>query len=490
MDVWKGRYTALGYRSARVATKEGRVYSVVSGDTDLEYDRLNLIAQSRTFWKDNAIYRGMIGRAIGDIVGSGFKLQVKSDDPDYNAKLEGLWNQWDKRPEVRQLLGGGSTACMVCRELMVSGDTGAILTSLGLVQLIESEQITDGTRQSLGIKLDETGRPVSFNVCPYGPGGMITKSKGRAYSPESFIFLTDPSRPSQTRGEPALQSAFAMLHRINDVCDSEAIAWQMLSRIALSVTQEKGASLGYATSKADASITDTEGKLSTRLTEMGYALIFHGRPGEKVEGITRNLPSSNFTESLRTFLRLLGLPIGLPLELILLDWTQGNYSQSRAVLEQAYQAFTSWQTLIENFFYAPLLAWKMREWQGKGLIAENADAPINWIRPTFPWIDQLKEVQAYGAKVDRGFTTHSAVCKSLNGDRDDIVSARDLEVRDAIKRAQAIKKDTGIEVPWQIFCGMEAPKATAPAAQADQASSTADQQNQDGGQNQDGNPNE
>ncbi|MEE9602470.1 MAG: hypothetical protein V3V75_04135, partial [Thermoguttaceae bacterium] len=155
----------------------------------------------------------------------------------------------------------------------------------------------------------------------------------------------------------------------------------------------------------------------------------------------------------------LGLPLGMPLELILLDWTNSNYSQSRAVLEQAYRTFTRWQHKLIGFFYEPLFKWKLAQWQTQSLVGKNPKLEGTWITTTFPWIDQLKEAKAYGEKVERGFATHGQVCKSLNTDRTEVVVQREKEVRDAIDRAAKIKKETDVEVPWQIFAGLSAPKA-------------------------------
>jgi len=185
--------------------------------------------------------------------------------------------------------------------------------------------------------------------------------------------------------------------------------------------------------------------------------MFHAEPGEKITGIERNIPGKNFTESVRTFLRLLGLPIGCPLELILLDWTQSNYSQSRAVLEQAYENFVGWQKKLIDFFFAPLFQWRLAAWQSASLVSKKAKIEANWITPTFPWIDQLKEAQAQAAKIDRGFVTHSAVCKSLKTDREEVIDQREKEVREAIERSKKIEADTEVAVPWQIFAGLEPP---------------------------------
>ena len=159
------------------------------------------------------------------------------------------------------------------------------------------------------------------------------------------------------------------------------------------------------------------------------------------------------------FLRLLGLPLGLPLEIILLDWTKSNYSQSRAVLEQAYQVFIGWQKLLEDFFYVSILEWQISLWIEAGEIKERPDGLNHeWIKPSFPWIDQYKEALAQGEKIDRGFGTYAQVCKSLNMDRLDVLGIREQEIRDAIKRAKGIEEDTQVKVPWQLFAGFKVPK--------------------------------
>jgi len=170
----------------------------------------------------------------------------------------------------------------------------------------------------------------------------------------------------------------------------------------------------------------------------------------------------NFSNSLLIFLRLLGLPLGLPLEVILLDWTKSNYSQSRAVLEQAYQTFLGWQQLLRQYFLDPVLRWKLAEWQ----IALPADAWWEWNAPTFPWLDQLKEAQAQAKKLSCTMTTLDAVCKGLRSDRRAIVKQRSIEIREAIKEAQKITKETGETVDWRLFAGVEVPAGTLAGGQS------------------------
>lgn len=457
----QGRYTALGFRSASVANREGRAYSSGSGDAHSRYHRPLLIKQSRAFYRDNPIYKGMIDRAVSYIVGNGFELQVKTNSTSFNKKLEGLWKDHNKKPEIRGLLSGSECSEMTVAEVMIAGDTGAIKTNKGLLQHVEAEQIAARHQAKDGIEKNIYGAPVRFWVCPYNENGYLKTGSARKIAPADFLFITNPDRISSTRGVPACQSSFPMLHRINDTCDSEAIGMQLLSRLVVKIEREDGDIKGYLGSKPDPAKagTDTSGELGTRLTELAYALVFNARKGETISGIDHNIPGKNFSESLRTFLRLLGLPLGLPLEIILLDWTKSNYSQSRAVLEQAFKSFTRWQSKIADFYYSPHFEWKLEGWREAGLLGNRKEIPRSWIKPSYPWIDQLKEAKAKAEMVERGFMTHGEVCKSRGQDRAEVIEIRDKEVREAIERAQKIESKTGVSVPWQIFAGLKPPGA-------------------------------
>jgi capsid protein len=235
---------------------------------------------------------------------------------------------------------------------------------------------------------------------------------------------------------------------------------QLLSRIPVTVTREDGDQRAVIESKVDPNKTDTTGQLGSRLVELEYALMFHARPGEKIEGIDHNIPGKNFGESLRLFLRLLGLPLGLPLEIVLLDWTNSNYSQSRAVLEQAFQSFIKWQNKLDGFYYTPVFEWRLENWKRSGLLGNRREIPYSWIKPSFPWIDQLKECQAKGMMIDRALMTHAEACKSRGQDREEVVESREKEIIDAITRAKKIKEITGVEVDWKLFAGLAAEKGT------------------------------
>lgn len=460
-----GRYMATGFRAVTIAGNEGRSYSEKSADVRQEFDRATLVAESRTHFHDNALYRGVIGRLVDNVVGNGFGLQVTGGSEAQNKALEDNWKVFWRRPEIRGLWTGAEVERQAITEVAVAGDVGFIKTNRGLLQAIESERISHGDGKT-GVEMTAEGRVTSYWVRDYGATGTTLASTEKPIAAAHMIFLANLDRFSATRGMPALVPALPMFHRINDVCDSNALAWQLLSRMAIKITADRAPEEAHLGSRIDSSAqaTSTQYDLAARVQDLGYALAFHGKPGENIEGIERNIPQQNFMDSLRAFLRVTGLPLGMPLELILLDWSQSNYSAARAALEQAWVTFRVWQAKL-SWFLDQVIGWKIAEWTASGAISAPADGfTINWIAPSFPWLDQLKEAEAWASKLDRGLETQARAIKSLGNDPDVILEAREKEIRDAIKRADGIEKDfPKRKVPYEYFCGLAAKGAEAPA---------------------------
>lgn len=466
-----GSYTCLGYRAAEVERASGRPMSQGgSADQHARYDRAQLVRQSQAFDRDNGIYEGVINRAVDNILGEGFGLQARTDSARFNAQAEQLWQDFWEDPEVRGVFSGFETESIATRALFVDGDFAVIKTDPALtggkIQLIESERITwlhnwsnGKARVEQGVRIDSLGRPTGFYIADYNTFGQVIPASAKLYSAEDVIFVANLKRASQTRGVPALVTNFPMFHRIADVCDSEAVAWQLLSRMAIAVLKKSEPEVANQLSEDDPAKIDAGAReLGERIQDFDYGMIFHGEPGEEIKGIERNVPGSNFTASVTMFLRLLGLPVGFPLELILLDWSKTNYSSARAALEQAFRMFTRWQRRLKRGFYAPIYRWKIQQWIDEGRLPNRSDAFAHeWISPSFPWIDQLKEAEAWGMRIDRGLSTHAEACKSLNKDRGDWLLMRRREIEESIQTANEVNaKYPNANVDWRQFAGMAA----------------------------------
>jgi capsid protein len=471
VDVRKGAYNHFGFHSVEQMRKDGRTPTQGSGDEHQKYERELILAESRRLDRDSELYQGMIDKAVQYIVGNGFKIDPKTSDPEWNAAALEEWRKFWAHPEVTGLDDGYAIEQMVCRELLLCGDVGvlkvlpAAKSEYGKIQIIEAEQIKGPIGQTIdGLSRNASGHVDGYYVSQY-EHGQVRNDAAKKLGRDVFLFLVRRRRPSSSRGVPPMQAAFAMLHRITDTCDAEAIARQLQARIVASITRQNGAAIANNLSKDDPTVSDPEGHLTTKVQELEQGIFVHGEPGDEIKGLERTAPGQDFTQTIEMFMRLLGVPLGLPLEITLLNWTKSNYSQSRAVLEQAYTSFVTWQMLLEAGFYRPLYNWCIdRAVQAKRLRATEERYACDFLKPTFPWIDQLAEAEAYGAKLDRSLCSHAEALKSQGKDRDDIVAAREREIVDAINTAKRIEAATGVKVPWQPFCGLQSEPSTPPPA--------------------------
>lgn len=470
----------LGYRAATVIRRGGKPLPVGgSGDYHARNDLPLLRRQSQAYDRDNTLYHALISRALDNILGDGFRFQARTGNQRTNRLLEELWGTFWESPEIRGMDSGPDTERLALRHLLVDGDVAAIKTSDGLIQLVEAERIVSHKTRNgpaiieQGIELNPYGRPTAYWVADYDQSGCVSSATPRRYAADDVIYVANRMRISQTRGIPMAVPCFAMIERINDVCDAEAVAWQLLSRLAFTVNRKDAAELADVTSTADAD-KELPAELAARYHDIGEAIIFHGEPGEEVKGIDRNIPGANFPESIKMFLRILGLVPGMPLELVLLDWSQTNYSSARAALLQAYRMFARWQRLLVRCFHTPIYRWKVGQWIAEGRLPERPGVfDHEWFPPPFPWVDPQKEAEADALLTDRGYSTYAEVLKGQNRDREEMVEQRSVEIREAIAAAKAIEEQTGERVPWQLFAGLDPSKvqstpAPQPAAQPEE----------------------
>lgn len=462
----------LGYRAATEGRRSpGTIPQGGSGDFHLRLDRETVIKQSRAYERNNALFQGLHRIAIDNILGPGFGLQANTANKSINERLERMWrDEFCEAPEIRGVFKWRQVEKMILSGIMVAGDIGAIKLASrdrsidGRLQLIEAEQIDAGRKQPAegnriqgGVETDRYGRVVKIYVKDFDSRSATVKGRAKGFKPEDFILAAYRRRPSQTRGIPALVASFPDINRLDDILTSEAASWQIISRLAFSRQQVDSADMALETSKANDNATVETHQLAQRVHDIGMALIYNCEPGEKIEAIKHEIPAPTLDQSVRVFVRMLGLPLGLPLELALLDWSDMNYSSARASLEQAFLNFMRWQLLLADDAETPVYEWQVRRWIRKGRIPNRPDILRHeWIRPQFPWLDQLKEAQAWGLKLDRGLTTHAEALKSVNRDRQSWLEVREREIGEAMEIADRLNE--GREKPdpdlWKHFCGL------------------------------------
>lgn len=450
-----------GYQSAETVRRSGRTLAVSgSADSHVRYDLETMRAESQRFDRDNGIYQGMITRVIDVILGEGMTLQARTTGRAANQKLEGLWRQFWESPEVRGMDDGATLERLLLRHYFVDGDHGLIKDPRsGLVQAIESAEIATpltqspgGNRIENGVELNHLDRPLAYYISKFDEWGMVSTRPAQRIAAKDFIFLANRNRISQTRGTPLQQGNFAMFHRIHDVCDSEAVAWQMLSRIAVAIIRKDAAAIAQEGSTLDEDASDQA--LARRYHDIGEALIFHGEPGEDIKGIERNIPGAHFTDSIKMFMRLLGLPFGFSLEFVLLIWSDTNYSSGRASIKQVERAVKPWLKMMRRVL-GDIYAWKVNQWVRAGLVRGRRDILAHAFHaPPYPFLDPEKEAKAQGQRYDTGVTSPTREAKLEGVDDDELVVEQERDIEKRLAAAQRLnEKYPGAGITAADFTG-------------------------------------
>ena len=421
-----------GYRSAfrsridRGWDRTGRRSIRSTADDGLDAMRV----RAQDLDENNAIATGLLSRFADNVVHTGIKPQAKSSSKVWNRKAEGLFTEWaDSNADVRGMSTFWELQRFVSRNAQRDGDHGTILLKSGALQLVESEDIgTPLGRESDdnivdGVELNPKGRPLAFYVADSEDNEA---EKFVRISARNFVFLANRRNYKQTRGEPAFAQSARLFDQIDGLIEAVVAASQMAAMFGLVITQEN--STNQLNNLGDT--TDSAGDPAKEFP-MEPAMVKYLEGGEKINQIAPLQPSQNYPEFLAITLRLLGLPFGVPLELLLLDFSRTNFSSARASLLQAYRTFQGHQEKM-RWWNKRIWQWRISKFIKDGDLAPRNDAwKHRWIAPGWPWVDPEKEGKANMIALDGGWTDVATITAGIGRDYQEVFEQRAKEIAEA-----------------------------------------------------------
>jgi capsid protein len=174
---------------------------------------------------NNSYARGIVLTLANDIVGTGPRLQLLTEDAEANRQIEQAFNQWAKAVSLAEKL---RTLRMAQTQ---DGEAFAVLisnprldTTVQLdLRLIEAEQITtpdlrwNDTRAIDGIVFDAAGNPTEYHVLREHPGNGKSFVKDYDRIPaEAVLHVFRVDRPGQSRGIPEITPALPLFAMLRD----------------------------------------------------------------------------------------------------------------------------------------------------------------------------------------------------------------------------------------------------------------------------------
>ncbi len=178
--------------------------------------RLTLMKRSRYERGSNGYFDGMLKVHANYLVGKGPSLRLQSGSDVFNRIVETAWYNWSKRVKLRRKLH-----CMTLAKVS-DGESFAILKSNPVLndlvkldlQLVEAEQVSSPLLPFAmigyidGVRFDEFGNPIWYDVLRYHPGGQFFDVEKIAdkVPARNMLHWYSLERPGQHRGVAEMKS--------------------------------------------------------------------------------------------------------------------------------------------------------------------------------------------------------------------------------------------------------------------------------------------
>jgi lambda family phage portal protein len=284
---------------------------------------------------NNSYAKGIVLTLANDTIGTGPRLQMLSDDPEANARIEDAFEQWSRAVDLPGKLRTMRMARAETGEafaLLVNNPGVASPVSLDL-KLIEADQVCTPllqrgrTDEIDGILLDQWGNPSAYRVLKRHPGDSSFLRALSAPIDDLFAYDTLPAasvvhyfradRPGQLRGIPDITPAlplFAQLRRYT------------LATIAAAETAANFAAVIYTDSPANGEADPLEPMDEVEL-EQRLATVLPG--GWKLGQVHAEQPTTTFGEFKREVLNEIARCLNMPFNVAAGNSSGYNYASGR-----------------------------------------------------------------------------------------------------------------------------------------------------------------
>jgi lambda family phage portal protein len=400
----------VGYEIADKSRRR-RSYNFVTGisaSADRHLNKLTLAQlreRCRMYDRESSLFTGMIQRGIDNIVGSNFDFVPRTNDKELDKKAKDyITAKMDKRNcDVSETRHFKDLLATTLRSIWNDGDNLWTKRTDGRVLIFEADQVeTDtefpGVRIVMGVELGDYNQPLAYYVKPrqtQGDSGMLKNQNLKAIRiPANDAFLPAwRTRFNQTRGVPYFATILSFFDRTNNYLDYESLAAESGAMSGFKITK-KGEYEPPATT-GDFGNTDADtSEYFPQKQKLEPGFTFEGAIGEDMSMIASNRPGSSFEPYIVMCCRIIGAGIGLPLELMMLDFSKTNYSSARASMGEARRMFRSWQNFLELEVCMPWYRWQISRGIASGALPPRAElflARCQW--PAWDYIDPVKEAQ-------------------------------------------------------------------------------------------------
>ena len=479
-----------GLRADYRAAKSSRFRRVRTGVRSLgsnadyhyrtETDYLKILEQARDFDRNDSIIGRVVDVAKLNTIQDGFRVNPQTGDDNLDGELKARWLEWADDQELADIAGEKTFAEFeehALRAMLVDGDVFINPTVDGALEMVEAHRCRTpkGTTRNVvhGILLDSNRKRQEywFTKADVDPSKPVTRVGDMSRYPArddeghpAVFHIVDPKRSSQTRGVTAFAPVFDCAGMFEDLNFAKLIQAQVASCIAILRERNSDFKIG-STSQYGPSTNEVVDGLTRLVEEISPGMEVAGLPGEKLTGFSPNVPNPEYFQHAKLILTLVGINLGVPLVMLLMDASETNFSGWRGAVDQARMGFRRNQALLKRRFHARAWQWKVRQWMSEDGGLRRAAAALDlvrqrdrtapsifrhtWSAPRWPYIQPLQDAQADAMRIAKRLTSPRRLHAERGQDYDEILAETVQDNQAAITAALRARDVIASEYPDQ-----------------------------------------
>jgi capsid protein len=392
------------------------------------------------------------------------------------------WQTWANDPDECDISGENCFHDLersYCYSMLADGDIVSLGTNIGALQTIEAHQIQTSTTKEntvLGVTLDNYRKRLRYwyradDIKPHGKKEQAVPIDVRDENGYRVLFhLYNAKRVSQTRGVTALAPIFSTAGMFEDVNFAKLVQQQIVSCVAFIRNREEaiGNPAGYGEAQNEATGTGSQQRQTDAMTP---GMEIWGNEGETISAFSPNIPNAEYFQQVRLLLQIMGMNLGVPLCLVLMDGSETNFSGWRGAVEEAKKGFRANQMNIMNRFHRPCYKWKVRQWMAEDPALRKAASAINifghrWSPPRSRYINPKDDAAGDILQLQTSLTSRRRLHNDNGSDWEEIADEQIADNAYAIQKAiaQATKinkkfsKNEGFTpIHWSHLIGLTMP---------------------------------
>ena len=480
------------YAAAKTSRFRRRRTGVAAAGSGADYhyrnesDYLRLMEFARDMDRNDCLVGQTIDRAVMNTVQDGFVLDPTTGDEELDKDLAARWNDWAEDPDQCDTAGERTfweMETLALRQSMVDGDILALPIRDGTLQMVEGHRLRRprGTRRKNcvhGVLLDDHRRRLEYWITKDDVDPMqtvqrvseISRYPARDKQGNRQVFqIYTSKRVSQTRGVSALAPIFDLCGMFEDINFANLVRAQVASCFAIFRERPTGFS-GVGKQTTGEQTTDTLSDGSSRTIEgIAPGMEYLGMDGEKFKMDSPNVPNPEFFPHAKLIMQLIGVNLGLPLVLVLLDAKETNFSGWRGAVDQARLGFRQNQKRLSQRLHRPTYQWKVRQWMADDAAirhsAENLKDQIfshKWRCPRWTYIEPMKDAAARLLRTRNGQTSQRRAASEDGIDWEDLSSEIVEDNAKLIRKAhetavQLNKENKDLNITWREVANLPTP---------------------------------